>query len=68
MVVDSSGEDIKLANHRCKPAVLAFYPADGGPVCGDQVVLYYEVLTMFEEYNAGGNFGIWAMEQPCLCG
>jgi peroxiredoxin len=32
--------------------ILAFYPADWSPVCGDQVVLYNEILPIFEEYNA----------------
>ena len=52
MVVELFGEDIALADYRCKLANLAFYPADFGPVCGDQVVLLYEVLLMFEELNA----------------
>ena len=51
MVVEPSGEDIALADYRCKLANLAFYPADRGPVCGDQVVLLFEVRLMFEELN-----------------
>ena len=35
-----------------RPAILAFYPADWSPVCGDQVVLYNEVLPEFERYGA----------------
>jgi peroxiredoxin len=31
---------------------LVFYPADWSPVCGDQLVLYNEVLPIFEGYNA----------------
>ncbi len=52
MMVEPSGEDITLADYRCKLANLAFHPADRGPVCGDQVVLYFEVLLVFEELNA----------------
>jgi peroxiredoxin len=33
-------------------AILPFYPADWGPVCGEQLVLYNEVLPMFEEHGA----------------
>jgi peroxiredoxin len=51
-LVDPSGEDISLADYRGKSVILAFYPADWSPVCGDQLVLYNEVLPLFEEYNA----------------
>lgn len=51
-LVDSSGEDISLADYRGKLVILAFYPADWSPVCGDQMVLYNEVMPIFEEYNA----------------
>lgn len=34
------------------PLVLAFYPADWSPVCGDQLVLYNELLSVFHQYNA----------------
>ena len=32
--------------------VLAFYPADWSPVCGDQLALYNEVLPEFRRHNA----------------
>jgi peroxiredoxin len=32
--------------------ILAFYPADWSPVCGDQMALYNEVLPMFKGFNA----------------
>jgi peroxiredoxin len=51
-LLDSFGEDKSLADYRGKPVILAFYPADWSPVCGDQMVLYNEVLPMFEEYDA----------------
>jgi peroxiredoxin len=38
---------------RGRPAVLAFYPADWSPVCGDQMALYQAVMPEFERYNAG---------------
>jgi peroxiredoxin len=34
------------------PVILAFYPADWSPVCGDQMALYNEVLPEFEKYGA----------------
>jgi peroxiredoxin len=46
------GESMSLRNLRGRPVILAFYPADWSPVCGDQVVLYNEILPIFEEYNA----------------
>ena len=32
--------------------ILAFYPADWSPVCGDQMALYNEVLPEFTRYGA----------------
>ena len=32
--------------------ILAFYPADWSPVCGDQLVLYNELLPEFRRFNA----------------
>jgi peroxiredoxin len=49
---NNAGEKITLADLRGKPVILAFYPADWSPVCGDQLALYNEILPMFEEYNA----------------
>ncbi len=31
-----------------EPVILAFYPADWSPVCGDQMALYNEVLPEFQ--------------------
>ena len=42
---------IKLRDLRGKPVILAFYPADFSPVCGDQIALYNEVLP--EEIGSG---------------
>src|SRR5215469_6517316 len=35
-----------------RPVILAFYPADWSPVCGDQMALYNEILPEFTTYNA----------------
>ena len=43
---------ISLKQLKGKPLVLVFYPADWSPVCGDQVALYNEMLSDFEEYGA----------------
>lgn len=48
----STGGKISLSDFRGQPIILAFYPADWSPVCGDQMVLYNEVLPMFDEHNA----------------
>jgi peroxiredoxin len=37
---------------RGKSVILAFYPADWSPVCGDQVTLYNEILPEFHRHNA----------------
>lgn len=34
------------------PLVLVFYPADWSPVCGDQLVLYNELLQDFRQHGA----------------
>ena len=41
-----------LRDYRGQPVILAFYPADWSPVCGDQMALYNEVLSEFEGYGA----------------
>lgn len=43
---------VTLAELRGKPVVLAFYPADWSPVCGDQMALYNEILPDFREQGA----------------
>jgi peroxiredoxin len=35
-----------------RPIILAFYPADWSPVCGDQMTLYNEVRPEFKKYGA----------------
>jgi peroxiredoxin len=42
----------KLNDLRGRPVILAFYPADWSPVCGDQMALYNEVLDEFREHDA----------------
>ena len=48
----SPDQSISLSDFRGSPVILAFYPADWSPVCGDQMVLYNELLPEFRRYGA----------------
>ena len=43
---------VSLTEFRGQPVILAFYPADWSPVCGDQMALYNEMLDEFRRFNA----------------
>jgi peroxiredoxin len=45
-------QTVPLNEFRGQPVVLAFYPADWSPVCGDQMALYNEMLDEFQEFQA----------------
>jgi peroxiredoxin len=45
-------QKLALSELRGKPVVLAFYPADWSPVCGDQMALYNEILPEFQKRDA----------------
>jgi peroxiredoxin len=45
-------QKLSLSDLRGKPVILAFYPADWSPVCGDQMALYNEVLPEFQKHGA----------------
>ena len=45
-------QNLSLEELRGRPVILAFYPADWSPVCGDQMALYNQVLPMFHKLNA----------------
>jgi len=45
-------QQISLSELRGRPVILAFYPADWSPVCGDQLALYNEVLSEFHKHHA----------------
>jgi len=45
-------QKITLSQLRGKRVILAFYPADWSPVCGDQMALYNEMLKLFHKHNA----------------
>jgi peroxiredoxin len=43
---------VSLSDLRGAPVILAFYPADWSPVCGDQMGLYNEILPEFNRFSA----------------
>ena len=45
-------QTVKLSEFLGRPVVLAFFPADWSPVCGDQMGLYNEILSEFQEFDA----------------
>ena len=45
-------QTVRLIEFRGRPVILAFYPADWSPVCGDQMGLYNEMLSEFQEFDA----------------
>jgi peroxiredoxin len=45
-------QKVSLTEFRGKRVILAFYPADWSPVCGDQMALYNETLSFFRKHNA----------------
>lgn len=45
-------QKLALSDLEGKPVVLAFYPADWSPVCGDQMTLYNEILPEFRKHGA----------------
>jgi peroxiredoxin len=45
-------QKLSLADLKGRRVILAFYPADWNPVCGDQMSLYNETLKLFRKFNA----------------
>ena len=45
-------QSLTLSDLAGQPVILALYPADWSPVCGDQTALYNEVLPTFRDYGA----------------
>ena len=45
-------QKLSLSELRGRPVILAFYPADWSPVCGDQMALYNEILPEFQKFGA----------------
>lgn len=51
-LASSPTETLTLGDLRGNPVIVAFYPADWSPVCGDQMALYNEILPEFERFGA----------------
>jgi peroxiredoxin len=45
-------QTLSLSELRGRPVILAFYPSDWSPVCGDQMGLYNELLPEFQKFHA----------------
>ena len=45
-------QKVSLSEFLGRPVILAFYPADWSPVCGDQMALYNECLAEFKRLGA----------------
>ena len=45
-------QNLSLRDLAGKPVIIAFYPADWSPVCGDQMTLYNQVLPEFRKHEA----------------
>ena len=45
-------QKISLSQLKGRRVILAFYPADWSPVCGDQMALYNEMLKIFRKHKA----------------
>jgi peroxiredoxin len=45
-------QTVSLREFRGQPVILAFYPADWSPVCGDQMALYNEIYPEFRRHGA----------------
>ena len=43
---------VSLSDFHGRPVILAFYPADWSPVCGDQMAFYIEFLSEFRKHHA----------------
>jgi peroxiredoxin len=43
---------LSLSDFRGRTVILAFYPNDFSPVCGDQLALYNEILSEFHKHHA----------------
>ncbi len=45
-------QTVSLSEFRGHNVILAFYPADWSPVCGDQLALYNELIEEFRRFDA----------------
>ena len=52
MLKSTPDQTVSLGEFRNRPVILAFYPADFSPVCGDEMALFNEILPEFNRFNA----------------
>ena len=52
MLPSTPDQRVSLSEFAGRPVILAFYPADFSPVCGDQMGLYNEILSEFHKHHA----------------
>lgn len=45
-------QSLSLSELRGKPVIIAFYPADWSPICGDEMTLFNEILPEFKKFGA----------------
>jgi peroxiredoxin len=45
-------QNLSLSDFRGRTVILAFYPNDFSPVCGDQLGLYNQILSEFQKHHA----------------
>ncbi|MGB3328860.1 MAG: redoxin domain-containing protein [Thermomicrobiales bacterium] len=45
-------QNVSLSDFRGRPVILAFYPADWSPVCGDELALFQQLLPEFQRHDA----------------
>lgn len=48
----TADQKLSLGELKGQPVILAFYPADWSPVCGDQMAFYNEILPEFQKHKA----------------
>jgi peroxiredoxin len=51
-LLSAPGQYVSLSEGRGRNLILAFYPADWSPVCGDELAVFNELRSEFEKYNA----------------
>ncbi len=51
-LLSTPDQTVSLHELRGQPVVLAFYPADWSPVCGDEMSLFNEALPELRRFNA----------------
>lgn len=45
-------QKLSLSEFRLQRVILAFYPADWSPICGDQLAVYNQTLPLFRRHKA----------------